>query len=329
MAASRILPIVGWLCAWAYGDAAMQELRTEPRQRRSQQSIDAILDAAERLIHEQGQVGFTANELAAAARHVDRPRLLLVPRHPGRGHRAGRAQRAPTRRGVRRVHWHRSTASPRRCCCSVRSVRCATTSTRTRPPSRCALTGGARRPRQGAVRSTRRMVATVARHPTACRTSPTVEVRSGRPHGRRHHAGHAAAATPRRPAVASRSSSRSWCTCCRPTCTPAIPPPNDFRPGPTPSRRVQPSRPSRRDFTESSHRSWPALAPDAAALERRVSGQLLGRASGNSSRLTVFLPPSVSCWPTSRKPIEWWNCSDAVVASAARSPRRAAPGTCR
>jgi len=45
----------------------MQELRTEPRQRRSQQSIDAILDASERLIHEQGQVGFTANELAAAA----------------------------------------------------------------------------------------------------------------------------------------------------------------------------------------------------------------------------------------------------------------------
>jgi AcrR family transcriptional regulator len=45
----------------------MQELRTEPRQRRSQQSIDAILDAAERLIAEQGQVGFTANELASAA----------------------------------------------------------------------------------------------------------------------------------------------------------------------------------------------------------------------------------------------------------------------
>ena len=45
----------------------MHELRTEPRQRRSQQSIDAILDAAERLIHEQGQVSFTANELATAA----------------------------------------------------------------------------------------------------------------------------------------------------------------------------------------------------------------------------------------------------------------------
>ena len=45
----------------------MQELRTAPRQRRSQQSIDSILDAAERLIHEQGQVGFTANELATAA----------------------------------------------------------------------------------------------------------------------------------------------------------------------------------------------------------------------------------------------------------------------
>ena len=45
----------------------MQDLRTEPRQRRSQQSIDAILDAAERLIHEQGQVSFTAAELAAAA----------------------------------------------------------------------------------------------------------------------------------------------------------------------------------------------------------------------------------------------------------------------
>lgn len=45
----------------------MQELRTAPRQRRSQQSIDAILDAAERLVHEQGQVNFTANELAVAA----------------------------------------------------------------------------------------------------------------------------------------------------------------------------------------------------------------------------------------------------------------------
>jgi len=45
----------------------MQELRTAPRQRRSQQSIGAILDAAERLIHEQGQVSFTANELASAA----------------------------------------------------------------------------------------------------------------------------------------------------------------------------------------------------------------------------------------------------------------------
>jgi len=45
----------------------MQELRTEPRQRRSQQSIDAILDAAERLIHDQGQVSFTAAELATAA----------------------------------------------------------------------------------------------------------------------------------------------------------------------------------------------------------------------------------------------------------------------
>lgn len=45
----------------------MQELSTAPRQRRSRQSIDSILDAAERLIHEQGQVGFTANELATAA----------------------------------------------------------------------------------------------------------------------------------------------------------------------------------------------------------------------------------------------------------------------
>lgn len=45
----------------------MQELRTEPRQRRSQQSIEAILDAAERLIHEDGQVSFTAAELAAGA----------------------------------------------------------------------------------------------------------------------------------------------------------------------------------------------------------------------------------------------------------------------
>jgi AcrR family transcriptional regulator len=45
----------------------MHELRTAPRQRRSQKSIDAILDAAEWLIHENGQVNFTANELASAA----------------------------------------------------------------------------------------------------------------------------------------------------------------------------------------------------------------------------------------------------------------------
>ena len=45
----------------------MQELRTEPRQRRSQQSIDAILDAAEHLIHRDGQVSFTAAELAVGA----------------------------------------------------------------------------------------------------------------------------------------------------------------------------------------------------------------------------------------------------------------------
>ena len=45
----------------------MQELRTEPRQRRSKQSIDAILDAAELLIHEHGQVSFTAAELATGA----------------------------------------------------------------------------------------------------------------------------------------------------------------------------------------------------------------------------------------------------------------------
>ena len=45
----------------------MQETRTEPRQRRSQQSIDAILDAAEQLIAERGQVDFTAKELAEAA----------------------------------------------------------------------------------------------------------------------------------------------------------------------------------------------------------------------------------------------------------------------
>lgn len=45
----------------------MQELRTAPRQRRSRESIESILDAAERLIHGQGQVSFTANELAVAA----------------------------------------------------------------------------------------------------------------------------------------------------------------------------------------------------------------------------------------------------------------------
>lgn len=46
---------------------SMEELRTEPRQRRSRRSIDSILDAAERLIDERGQVSFTAHELASAA----------------------------------------------------------------------------------------------------------------------------------------------------------------------------------------------------------------------------------------------------------------------
>lgn len=45
----------------------MKELRTSPRQRRSQESVDAILDAAEALIQEQGQISFTAGELAERA----------------------------------------------------------------------------------------------------------------------------------------------------------------------------------------------------------------------------------------------------------------------
>lgn len=45
----------------------MQELRTSPRQRRSQESVGAILDAAESLIHEHGQISFTASELAERA----------------------------------------------------------------------------------------------------------------------------------------------------------------------------------------------------------------------------------------------------------------------
>lgn len=45
----------------------MDDLRTEPRQRRSRETIDAILDAAEALIHQRGQVTFTAHELAAAS----------------------------------------------------------------------------------------------------------------------------------------------------------------------------------------------------------------------------------------------------------------------
>jgi len=43
------------------------ELRTSPRQRRSQESVNAILDAAEALIQEQGQISFTAGELAERA----------------------------------------------------------------------------------------------------------------------------------------------------------------------------------------------------------------------------------------------------------------------
>lgn len=45
----------------------MKELRTSPRQRRSQESVEAILDAAESLISEQWQISFTASELAERA----------------------------------------------------------------------------------------------------------------------------------------------------------------------------------------------------------------------------------------------------------------------
>lgn len=45
----------------------MQELRTEPRQQRSQQSVQAILDATERIIHRAGHSSFTASELAHEA----------------------------------------------------------------------------------------------------------------------------------------------------------------------------------------------------------------------------------------------------------------------
>ena len=45
----------------------VQELRNSPRQSRSQHTVDAILDAAGRLVERDGKVDFTASELAEAA----------------------------------------------------------------------------------------------------------------------------------------------------------------------------------------------------------------------------------------------------------------------
>lgn len=236
--------------------AAMQELRTEPRQRRSQQSIDAILDAAERLIHEQGQVGFTANELAAAAGmsigrvyywFPDIPAVVtaLVERS---AHRLADVFGSSTRSQY-------GVTTP---LLLQRAIGAMCTYVDENPAAvALCITGGDAGP--GKVLSDQLVQFAVALVIDRVPGVPTVEVEVvarttvGITLGMLN--GYTAAGAARPLIQQELVYVLSAYLYAR------FPPPNDFT-WTDPDRGVQPSRPSRRDFTESAI-VWPALAPDA------------------------------------------------------------------
>ena len=243
----------------------MQELRTEPRQRRSQQSIDAILDAAERLIHDARSGQLHRHRARARRRHVDRPCLLLVPRHPRRGHRARRTQRAAHGRRCSPPPSPASSTATTPIWCSAWSARCATTSTRTRRPwrwpHRRRRTARANRCNSAWWRWSSQVVRD--RVPGRARRRGG----TGVAHGRRHHARHAARLHASRwPQGAA--AARSWCTCCRPGSTRA-------------TRR--PTTPAWNDPTL----AHPAVAPPAPRLHRVRTAWLGARPVARRRRVSL------------------------------------------
>lgn len=234
----------------------MQELRTEPRQRRSQQSIDAILDAAERLIAEQGQVGFTANELAAAAGmsigrvyywFPDIPAVVtaLVERSAVRMAQVFGAS-------VQSAH---GTTTPLLLQRAIRQM-CVYVEENPAAVALC-LTGGNDGP--GRVMNERLVefstalvrdrVPGIPDHETEIVARTAVGITLGMLNGYNQ------VAPEFRPYI-----EQELVYVLSAYLYARFPPPDDFT-WTAPERAVQPSRPSRRDFTESA-RVWPALAPD-------------------------------------------------------------------
>ncbi|MFZ4719478.1 MAG: TetR/AcrR family transcriptional regulator [Ilumatobacteraceae bacterium] len=234
----------------------MQELRTEPRQRRSQQSIDAILDAAERLIAEQGQVGFTANELAAAAGMSIGRVYYWFPDIPAVV--TALVERSAVRMADvfgRAITNQYGTTTP---LLLQRAIRAMCVYIEANPAAvALSLTGGAAGP--GRVMHDRLVEFASA---LVCDRVPGIP----------DHEVELCART----AVGITLGMLNGYNEVQPQYRPFIeqelvyvlsaylysrfPPPNDFT-WTTPDRAVQPSRPSRRDFTES-NQVWPALAPD-------------------------------------------------------------------
>lgn len=234
----------------------MQELRTEPRQRRSQQSIDAILDAAEQLIAQQGQVGFTANELAAAAGmsigrvyywFPDIPAVVtaLVERSAVR-----MAQVFGT--SVQASH---GTTTPLLLQRAIRQM-CVYVEENPAAVALC-LTGGNDGPGrvmnerlvEFATALVRDRVPGVPEHETEIVARTAVGITLGMLNGYNQ------VTAEFRPYI-----EQELVYVLSAYLYARFPPPDDFT-WTAPDRAVQPSRPSRRDFTESG-RVWPALAPD-------------------------------------------------------------------
>ncbi|MEN9645221.1 MAG: hypothetical protein RL238_1890 [Actinomycetota bacterium] len=234
----------------------MQELRTEPRQRRSQQSIDAILDAAEQLIAEQGQVGFTANELAAAAGMSIGRVYYWFPDIPAVV--TALVERSAVRMAqvfgssVQSAH---ATTTPLLLQRAIRHM-CVYVEENPAAVALC-LTGGNDGPGrvmnerlvEFATALVRDRVPGIPEHETEIVARTSVGITLGMLNGYNQ------VAVEFRPYI-----EQELVYVLSAYLYARFPPPDDFT-WTSPERSVQPSRPSRRDFTESG-RVWPALAPD-------------------------------------------------------------------
>lgn len=234
----------------------MQELRTEPRQRRSQQSIDAILDAAEQLIAQQGQVGFTANELAAAAGMSIGRVYYWFPDIPAVV--TALVERSAVRMAQvfgSSVQASHGTTTPLLLQRAIRQM-CVYVEENPAAVALC-LTGGNDGPGrvmnerlvEFATALVRDRVPGVPEHETEIVARTAVGITLGMLNGYNQ------VTAEFRPYI-----EQELVYVLSAYLYARFPPPDDFT-WTAPDRAVQPSRPSRRDFTESG-RVWPALAPD-------------------------------------------------------------------